>query len=185
MASAKRMVLALLVAVLAIGFVSLAAPPVRAASDSFTLYGSFTGGWGNSTATETTPNGPMLVVAQGDTVSISLHSSDGVTHEFFIDYNRDGAPSAGEPTSTPFNTSTTVPSFTASQAGTFTYYCYFHETSMKGTFVVTGSSGSGPYGSGPSAGLGGSTLLILGIILAVVVIGGVGVLVMRRRPKQP
>lgn len=185
MASAKRMVLALLVAVLAIGFVSVAAPPARAASDSFSLYGSFTNGWGNSSTTETTPLGPTLVVAQGDTVSITLHSSDGVTHEFFIDYNHDMAPSAGEPTSSPFNTTTTVATFTASQAGTFTYYCYFHEASMKGTFIVTGSGSPPPSGSGASGGLGGNTLLILGIVIAVVVVAGVGVLAMRRRPKQP
>lgn len=183
MASAKRMVLALLVAVLAIGFVSIAAPPARAASDSFTLYGSFTNGWGNSSTTETTPNGPTLVVAQGDMVSITLHSTDGVTHEFFIDFNGDKAPSAGEPTSSQFNTTTTVPTFTANQAGTFTYYCYFHETSMKGTFVVTGSSSPAPSGSGGSG--TDPTLLVLGLVLVVVVVAGAGVFLMRRRPKQP
>ncbi len=184
MASAKRLVLAFLVAALAVGFVSIAAPPVHAASDSFTLYGSFAGGWGNSSSTETTPNGPTLVVAQGDTVSITLHSTDGVTHEFFIDYNHDSSPTAGEPTSSPFNSTTTVPTFTASQAGTFTYYCYFHESSMKGTFVVTGSSSPPPSNSG-NGGLGGNTLLIVGIILVVVVVAGVGAIAMRRRPKQP
>lgn len=183
MASAKRMVLALLVAALAIGFVSVAATPARAASDSFTLYGSFTNGWGNSSTSETTPNGPTLVVAQGDTVSITLHSTDGVTHEFFIDFNGDKAPSAGEPTSAQFNTTTTVPTFTANQAGTFTYYCYFHETSMKGTFVVTGSTSPGPTGYGGAS--GDSTLLLLGLVLVVVVAAGAGIALMRRRPKQP
>ncbi len=177
------MVLAFLVAVLAIGFVSVAAPSVRAASDSFTLYGSFTNGWGNSSTSETTPNGPTLVVAQGDTVSITLHSTDGVTHEFFIDFNRDKAPSAGEPTSPQFNTTTTVSTFTANQAGTFTYYCYFHETSMKGTFVVRSSSSPAPAGSSGSG--MDPTLLILGLIIVVVVAAGAGVFLMRRRTKQP
>jgi FtsP/CotA-like multicopper oxidase with cupredoxin domain len=182
MASAKRMVLALLAVALAIGFVSVAAPPARAASDSFSLYGSFTSGWGNSSATETTPMGPTLIVAQGDSVTITLHSSDGVTHEFFIDLDGNLAPSAGEPTSSQFNTTTTVPTFTANQAGTFTYYCYFHETTMKGTFIVRGSGSPPPSGSG---GIGGDTLLILGVVLVVVVVAGVGVIAMRRRPKQP
>ncbi len=177
------MVLALLVAALAIGFVSVAAQPARAASDSFTLYGSYTNGWGNSSATETTPSGPKLVVALGDTVSITLHSSDGVTHEFFIDFNGDFKPSAGEPTSAEFNTTTTVPTFTASQAGTFFYYCFIHENSMKGTFVVTSSSSTNPSGSGGGSGLGGSTLLIVGIVVVVVVAAGVGIFVMRQRSK--
>lgn len=183
MAPVKRVVLALLVAALAVGFVSIAAPTARAASDSFSLYGSFTNGWGNSSTTETTPLGPTLVVAQGDTVSITLHSSDGVTHEFFIDYNSDMAPSSGEPTSAQFNTTTSVPTFTASQAGTFFYYCYIHESTMKGTFIVKSSSGTPPSGSGGSN--GGNTLLILGIVVVVVVVAGVGVIAMRRRPKQP
>ena len=180
MTLAKRIALAWVVAALVLGFVAVATPPARAASESFSLYGSQLGGWGNTSTTESFP-GPTLVVAQGDTVTFTLHSSDGVTHEFFIDYNRDGMPSSGEPTSAQFNTTATVPAFTASQAGTFTYYCFFHETSMKGTFVVRSSSTS----SGGSSGIGGSTLVIVGIVIVVVVAAGVGFLVMRRRPKQP
>lgn len=182
MTSTKRVALALVVTALVFGFASVALPSARAASDSFSLYGSVLSGWGNSSATESFP-GPILKVAQGDTVTITLHSSDGVSHEFFIDFNNDHAPSAGEPTSPAFNATTSVPTFTASQAGTFTYYCYFHEGSMKGTFVVTGSTTTG--GSGGSGGIDGTTLAILGIVVVVVVAAGVGVLVMRRRPKQP
>lgn len=177
MASAKRTFQALLVAVLAMGFAIVTAPPVHAASQSIALYGSSTGGWGLSSSAETIP-GPKLTVAQGDSVTITLHSSDGLTHEFFIDFNGDGAPSAGEPTSSQFNASTTVPVFTATQAGTFTYYCYFHPNSMKGTFTVT-SANTGSSGSGGSL----PTLEILGIVVVVVVAIGVAALVLRQRSK--
>jgi len=173
------MILALLVAALAVGFVSTAAQPVRAASDSISLYGSATSGWGTTSMSESNP-GPTLTVAQGDTVTITLHSTDGVGHEFLIDYNGNEAADSGEPLSTAFTSTTTV-TFVASQAGTFTYYCVIHPGSMKGTFVVTSSTSTGPSGSIGS----GSTLAIVGIVIVAVVAIGVAVIVMRRRPKQP
>ncbi len=182
MASAKRTVQAFLVAALAMGFAVVSAPPARAASDSLTLYGSQLGGWGLSSSSESIP-GPTLTVSQGDSVTITLHSTDGLTHEFFIDFNGDGAPSAGEPTSSPFNVSTTVSTFTAGQAGTFHYYCYFHENSMKGSFVVTGSATTGPSGTGGSSAL--PTLEIVGVVVVLVVAVGVAALVLRQRSKQP
>ncbi len=184
MASAKRTVQAFLIAALAMGFAIITAPPVHAASDSITLYGSYAGGWGLSSTSETIP-GPTLNVNQGDSVTITLHSTDGLTHEFFIDFNGDHAPSAGEPTSSAFNATTTVPTFTASQSGTFSYYCYIHENSMKGTFIVTASTTTGPSGSGGGGAGGLSTLEILGIVVVVVVVIGVAALVLRQRSKQP
>jgi len=168
------MAVALLVAVLAIGFVSVAAPTARAASVPLSLYGSATAGWGTSSGSESNP-GPTLTVNQGDSVTITLHSTDGVEHEFFIDLNNNGVWDTGEPESAAFNSTTTL-TFTASQAGTFTYYCLIHPTVMKGTFVVQ---------SPAAPGMSGNLVLYIGIILVIVVVVGVAVLVLRRRaPKQ-
>lgn len=180
MASAKRAILALVVAALAVGFVATAAQPARAASDSISLYGSALAGWGTSSTSETNP-GPTFTVAQGDSVTITLHSTDGAQHEFLLDYSGNGQADSGEPTSSVF-TSTTTLTFVANQAGTFTYYCLFHPGSMKGTFIVTSTTGTNPPGS---AGVSGGTLAIIGIVIVAVVAVGVGVLVLRRRPRQP
>lgn len=176
MTSASKVALAFVVAALAVGFVSVAAPTARAASVPISLYGAASSGWGTSSTTESNP-GPTLTVAQGDSVTITLHSTDGVEHQFFIDYNNNGRFDSGEPESPTF-TSTTSFTFTASQAGTFNYYCFFHPGSMKGTFVVQGTGAS--TGGGMT-----NTLLIVGIIIVVVVVIGIAVLVARRRSKQP
>ncbi len=173
MVFARSMALALVLAVVAMGFVSLAATPSRAASDSISLYGSATSGWGTSSSSESNP-GPTLTVAQGDSVTVSLTSTDGLQHQFFIDLNGNGVFDAGEPESAVFS-STTSFTFTASQAGTFTYYCLIHPTVMKGSFIVQGSTSSSP----PS----GNAILYVGIVLVIVVVVGVAALAMRRKPK--
>lgn len=171
------MALAVVLVALAVGSVSLGAVPARAASVPISLYGSSTSGWGTSSTTESNP-GPTLKVAQGDSVTVTLHSTDGFSHQFFIDYNGNGALDSGEPVSATFSNATTF-TFTASQAGTFTYYCLIHPTVMKGTFVVQGSGTSG------NSGMGGNTLLYIGIVLVIVVAVGVAALVMRRRSAKP
>ncbi len=180
MTMARKAVLVLVVAALALSFVSAAAPRARAASNSISLYGSVSGGWGTSASSESNP-GPRLTVAQGDTVTITLHSTDGVQHEFLLDYNGNGKADAGEPVSSAFSTTTNL-TFVASQAGTFTYYCLFHPSYMKGTFVVTSSTTTGPSGSGSP---GGNTLLFVGIGIVAIVAIGVAAFVLRGRSKQP
>lgn len=179
MASAKGMVLALVLAALATGFVSVAAVPARAATDSITLYGSAQSGWGMSSTSEMNP-GPTLVVSQGDSVTVTLHSTDGFQHEFLIDYNGNGRADAGEPVSAPFTNTTTV-TFVANQTGSFRFFCVIHPTTMIGTFTVQGASAA----PGGGLALGGGTLAVLGVVLVVGVAVGVGVLVMRRRPRAP
>ncbi len=66
------------------------------------------------------------------------------------------------------------------EVGTFTYHCYLHPNSMKGTFVVTGASATGPPGSGSS---GVSTLEALGVVIVVVVAVEVAALALRQRSK--
>ncbi len=167
------MAVAVVLGIVAMGFLSLAAAPARAASVPISLYGSATAGWGTSSASESIP-GPTLTVSQGDSVTITLKSTDGATHEFFIDYNNNGALDAGEPVSSTFTNTTTL-TFTANQAGSFTYYCLIHPSAMKGTFIVQGTGSN----SAPSA--TGNTLVFVGVALVVVVVVGVAAIAMRRR----
>lgn len=176
MTKATRAAFAVAIVVAAMGFSLLAAAPARAASVSYDLYGSLQGGWGLTSTSETNP-GPLLKASVGDTVTITLHSTDGFSHQLLIDLNGNGVADAGEPLS-PVFTATTTLSFTASQAGTFTYICTFHGAAMEGKIQVQGTSA--PSSSGASADSSG-TLLIAGIVVAVLAITGVSVLVLRSR----
>src|SRR3989442_4899418 len=81
---------ALWVATLTFAFVAsaIAVVPARAVTKSFALYGGMSTGWGLSSASQSNP-GPTIIVNQGDTVGLSLHSVDAAstTHIWFIDYN--------------------------------------------------------------------------------------------------
>ena len=98
------------------------------------LYGSAALGWGFAPGDMTSP-GPAITVHQGDRVSLTLTSQDGLVHRFFVDYNGDTVPSAGEPTSPDFTTTTRY-AFDANTAGSFTYYCQYHKVTMYGVFTV-------------------------------------------------
>ncbi len=102
------------------------------------LFGSATLGWGFTPGSITSP-GPVITANQGDRVSLTLTSQDSLLHNFFVDYNGDMAPSAGEPKSPDFTT-TTKYVFTVDTTGSFTYYCQYHKISMYGAFVVNSPS---------------------------------------------
>lgn len=156
--------------------------PARATTQTFDLYGSATGGWGLSASSEGAP-GPTLTVQTGDTVMITVHSSDGVSHEFFIDLNGNRTADPGEPASPVFSTTATVPTFTAPAAGTYAYYCLFHEGAMHGSFVVqsAGTSGGNTGGTTTSGSAGINPLLIVGVVAVVVVLAAVGFVMLRRK----
>ena len=151
---------------------------VIVAAPTFVLYGSATLGWGTTPAAITNP-GPTLTVAQGQSVELALYSQDNATHAFFVSYDGLTTPSAGEPQSLNFSSSL-VPvffTFTANQAGNFSYYCKFHPSTMKGTFQVA-SSGSGP---APPP----DYTIYAAIIVVVVIVAIVAVVVIRRKPRTP
>ena len=138
-----RLLLAAIVAVVLAGGgfpADAAAPPLEPPAGPgvqaivpMTLYGHFTKGWGNDSAISK-PN-PTLVVAKGDDVLLHLIAVDGFDHIFFIDYNGDFSPNGAEPTSAQFNSETWL-NFTASVAGSFTYYCFIHESRMSSTWIT-------------------------------------------------
>ena len=99
-----------------------------------TLYGSHDEGWGFS-ATNITSPGPTITINQYDYLNLTLYSQDGVTHQFFVDYNNDSRIVSGDPASAAFSSST-VFGFNASKSGIFTYRCAFHPSIMYGTLIV-------------------------------------------------
>lgn len=140
MESVKRMnVKWLFVAVLAVLFVAVVTTQIHdtkaATTRNFTLYGSYTQGWG-STATSISSPGPTIAVEQGDTVNLTLISNDGFTHRFFVSYTNNSSPNPGDPQSPDFS-STANYSFSASNTvGTYQYHCYYHAAVMWGYFQV-------------------------------------------------
>ena len=143
---------AIWVATLAFAFVvsALAVVPARAGTESITLYGGMSTGWGSTSSSLSNP-GPTITVNQGDTVVLALHSVDPATttHNWFIDYNNNLAADPGEPKSTDFSGTTAGSfTFTASRIGTFTYRCAYHPTTMTGVIVIRAPPTFELYGDG-------------------------------------
>jgi hypothetical protein len=88
--------------------------------------------------------GPLISVHNGDLVTILLISDDGLTHNWFTDYNNNLVVDPGEISSPTFSSTTTFLNFTftlaigknAPSTGDFTYRCEFHPFSMFGTFRI-------------------------------------------------
>ena len=176
MTKASKAAIVLLVAGLALGLLPLATSSARAASVAYDLYGSVAKGWGLTSTSETNP-GPTLMANVGDTVTITLHSTDGFPHQFLVDLNGNGRADPGEPLSSQFTATTTL-TFTVSQAGTFGYICTIHGSAMTGSFTAQGTgTPSSPAPSGGSM----STLVIVGVVIAIAAVAGVSVVVLRSR----
>jgi len=112
-------------------------PNVRAATVPITLRGFATSGWNGSSLN---PN-PMITVHAFDTVKLSIGAGDTAPHQFLLDGNRDGSGTTDCPSPDPC--SAVVPpittyTFSVSNipAGTYTYYCTIHPTTMLGMFVI-------------------------------------------------
>lgn len=143
----------ILITALLLGGGILASPQISiihdaaAATDTIVLVGAVVG-WNSST---THPN-PTITVTQGDVVNLVLSSSDGALHRWFVDVDKNGAtpdcPGA-DVCSNAFSSSTPMTfTFTVNfAAGTYTYYCSVHPTTMLGQFVVN-----------PPTSVGGTTL---------------------------
>ena len=107
-------------------------------SVNLTLYGNAGTGWGFGAANLTIP-GPNITVYRGDVINLTLFATDSsVPHNWFIDYDNDLQPSAGEPSSPDFNSGAAIRnwSFVADRNGNWTYRCRYHATSMHGTVSV-------------------------------------------------
>lgn len=115
-------------------------PLARGNPASFTLYGRIlplnSAGWGSTAATISSP-GPKLTVQPGESVTMSLFSADGISHNFGVDYNGNGIRDPNEPLSGFFGAGGITFSFTATTTpGSYTYYCFLHGDPMLGPFNV-------------------------------------------------
>jgi len=129
---------------------------------SFTLYGKALGGWGFTASSITSP-GPTMRVEQGDAVNLTLISSDGLDHNFFVSYTNHSSPSSGDPKSPDF-TATQSFKFTATNTvGTYKYYCVYH-AAMWGYFQVVPTGAIPEFGSATML-----SLLLAGSMVAVLV----------------
>ena len=174
-ASRNLLLVTLAFAVLASG---MSAAPVRAASQSVTLFGHAATGWGTSNATISDPGPPLSGFVVGDTITITIWANDSVPHNWFIDYNDDNTADTGEPATGNIGiggVATVTVSLTLDRVGTFTYRCGFHPGTMTGTITISAAP------TPPSD----NTLLIVGGVIAVVIIVAAAAMMMRRKPKLP
>jgi parallel beta-helix repeat protein len=95
-----------------------------------TLQGNADQGWNN------TVPGPTITCVEGDTVHLKLEPTDTLHHMFYVDYNGNAFPDAGEPQSPPFINTNIEFSLLASTVGNFTYYCAYNQDTMYGQLVV-------------------------------------------------
>jgi plastocyanin len=120
------------------GSVSIVAPT------NVSLVGHAAMGWGYANETMANP-GPRIVAVAGTNLTLTLIGNDSVDHNWFIDYNNDLVPNAGEPSSPDFDdTAPLVWTFLLDRAGNFTYRCRFHPTTMTGNIVVLGEERTPP-----------------------------------------
>jgi plastocyanin len=110
---------------------------VTAGQSATSLYASISG-WNSSQSSG--PN-PTLTISQGDSVLFTLISADSSTHLFLVDVDKDGAPAGclgPDRCSGTINQGQTV-QFTLGAnfaPGSYTYYCFYHPTSMVGQLNV-------------------------------------------------
>ena len=121
-------------------------PTAHAATRSVTFVGYAGSGWNMAN--------PSITVTQGDVVTVTLSSGDGIMHSFVVDVDKDmpfysatGCPSLpdNDKCSGSFTAPSTYPvtyQFTVDfPPGTYSYYCSFHPTTMVGNLIVQAPPG--------------------------------------------
>lgn len=154
-----------------------AAPGASGADRSFTLYGDQNQGWRLPGGSFGNP-GPALVVDEGDNVTLVLNATDGVNHNWFVDYNNDSGDDGAEPNSPVFRDNQISWNFTADRNGTFAYRDKFHADTMMGWITVREAT-SPP--TTPGGTPGNPFLAVAGGIAAFLVVLGVLLLLIRRK----
>src|SRR3989442_278820 len=131
--------------------------PHSLSAASFTLYGSFSTGWG-FTPTSITQPGPTLTVQPGESVSLTLFSADGRPHQFCVDYEStpdyvcQGSELATQsPMFTSSTTGTTFPFNAPTTPGTYTYFCTIHRSAMTGQLIVSAAPPDFSISSNPNS----------------------------------
>lgn len=85
-----------------------------------------------------TDPGPTITVAQGDSVSLTLVSTDEQLHQFAVDVDKSGNFNCSVDKCSGFFPPTRTDILTIDfPSDTYTYYCTVHPFNMRGTFIVT------------------------------------------------
>jgi plastocyanin len=106
----------------------------QATTHNITLYGSASQGWGFTQQSMSSP-GPTINFQIGEQYNITLISADGLPHQFYVDYNRNGILDATDPSSQTFSSTTNI-FFTPDRTGDFPYYCSIHPGIMRGNVAI-------------------------------------------------
>ena len=107
---------------------------VQATTHDITLYGSASQGWGFTQQSMSSP-GPIIDFQEGDLYNITLISVDGLSHQFFVDYNGNGIPDANDPVSQTFSSTTNI-LYAPDRTGEYPYYCNIHPSVMYGNVSI-------------------------------------------------
>ncbi len=170
----------ILVAGVLASLASLAGAPGAAAADvGFTLYGDATNGWRTPGTSFSNP-GPSLAVDEGDNVTLVLNATDGVNHNWYIDYDNDSSDDGAEPNSPVFRDAEISWNFTADRNGTYVYRDKFHPDTMTG--VITVRAATSPPPTTPGGNPANPFLAVAGVVAAFLAVLVVLVLLSRRKP---
>jgi hypothetical protein len=178
---------AVLAAALVFGLLASVFSATPAAADrTISLYGSRAGGWG-LTNTSITSLGPHLQIVQGENVTLFLTSADDFSHDWFIDYDKDGSDGGDEPGHPgTFGAITENFTFSADRNGTYLYRSAGDADGerMWGLITIHPPGTSLPGGGGADV----TSLAIVGVIIAVVAVVALYMLFgqkLRRRGAPP
>jgi len=164
---------------------AFAATPAAAADRQITLFGSRTAGWGLTNTSLRSP-GPDLLVSEGDNVTLTLNATDGLTHNWYIDYDNDTRADAIEPTSPDFPDAQGVAvtwNFTADRNGTFIYRSDAapqDDPAMRGNITIEPAAGTTP-----PPGVDNTVVIVAGAVVIVVAFLAVAAMFWRRKKTPP
>lgn len=99
---------------------------------NFTMNANFNAFKGNSTGILNLSN-PTLNISAGDTLRITIRGDDGMTHN--IQFRTSGGTTLATSADVDLGQTTTL-SYTFTSAGTYTYRCQYHTSTMVGTINV-------------------------------------------------
>ncbi len=156
--------------------------PVAASTQGITLFGS-RAGWGTNATNAKSP-GPVLSATDGDTIVLTVNSTDARTHTWYLDYSNDSVwnttrePGTTFPNATGFAVTIT---FVLNHTGTFHYRSVGNpDAAMWGNFTIA------PVG-GLLGGGGNTVLIVVGVIIVIVAVLAVSAMFWQRMkgPKTP
>ncbi len=117
-----------------------------------------------------TDPGPTITVGQGDSVSLTLVSTDGQPHQFAADVDKSGNFNCSVDKCSGFFPPTRTDILAIDfPSDTYTYYCTVHPFNMRGTFIVTAPPPDFTIASSPTfltfiqESSGGSTLTLTSV----------------------